>query len=119
MPLNPNQEPNGKAEGAHAWVRMGAKVLGVAVLVAVVGLVIRQRSASNVKQWTQEQTVPSVGIVSPHAGGASSTLTLPGNLQPFMEAPILARVNGYLKRWSHDIRAHVIKGEFLAEIDTP
>jgi len=119
MPLNPNQEPNGKAEGARAWVRMGAKVLGVAVLVAVVGLVIRQRSASDVKQWTQEQTIASVAIVSPHAGGASSTLTLPGNLQPFMEAPILARVNGYLKRWSHDIGAHVKKGELLAEIDTP
>jgi multidrug efflux system membrane fusion protein len=119
MPLNPNQEPNTKAESTRSWRRLGAIVLGVAVLVAVAGVVIRQRSASEVKQWTQEQTIPTVAIISPHLGGASSTLTLPGNLQPFTEAPILARVNGYLKRWTHDIGAHVKKGELLAEIDTP
>jgi RND family efflux transporter MFP subunit len=35
------------------------------------------------------------------------------------EAPIYARVNGYLKSWLVDIGAHVKKDQLLAEIDTP
>src|SRR5581483_2258255 len=35
------------------------------------------------------------------------------------EAPIYARVPGYLKAWSEDIGAHVRAGQLLAEIDAP
>ena len=34
------------------------------------------------------------------------------------EAPIYARVNGYLKDWHFDYGAHVKKGDVLAEIET-
>jgi len=44
---------------------------------------------------------------------------LPGNVQPFISAPIYARTNGYLRRWYADIGAHVKKGQLLAEIETP
>src|SRR5262249_51674939 len=37
----------------------------------------------------------------------------------FMDTPIYARVNGYLKRWYFDIGAHVTQGDLLAEIEAP
>ena len=46
-------------------------------------------------------------------------LVLPGNVQAFIEAPIYARTNGYLKSWYTDIGTPVKKGQLLAEIDTP
>ena len=40
-------------------------------------------------------------------------------MQPFADAPILARTNGYLKKWYVDLGARVTAGQLLAEIDTP
>src|SRR6202044_967448 len=39
--------------------------------------------------------------------------------QPFSDAAIYARTNGYLKKWYFDIGAHVKRGDLLAEIETP
>ncbi len=44
---------------------------------------------------------------------------LPGTLRAYIDAPIYARVGGYLKRWYVDIGAHVRAGQVLAEIETP
>ena len=44
---------------------------------------------------------------------------LPAEVQAFVEAPIYARANGYLKSWNVDIGQHVEAGQLLAEIDTP
>ena len=44
---------------------------------------------------------------------------LPGDVQAFNDAPIHARVSGYLKRWYADIGTPVKAGQVLAEIDTP
>ena len=50
---------------------------------------------------------------------AAQTLVLPGDVQAFYNAPIHARVSGYLKRWYDDIGAQVKAGQVLADIDTP
>jgi len=44
---------------------------------------------------------------------------LPGRLQAYIQAPIYARVPGYLKSWKHDIGSQVRAGDILAEIETP
>ena len=46
-------------------------------------------------------------------------LVLPGTVQAWYEAPIFARVSGYLKNWYFDYGARVKKGDLLAEIDAP
>ncbi len=44
---------------------------------------------------------------------------LPGNVEAFYDAPIYARVPGYLKKWYVDIGSKVKAGDVLAEIETP
>jgi RND family efflux transporter MFP subunit len=49
-------------------------------------------------------------------GGA---LILPGDVQPWINAPIYARVSGYLRKWYVDIGTPVKVGQLLADLDTP
>jgi RND family efflux transporter MFP subunit len=95
----------------------------VAVLLASVvvgyGFVNRAQSKQEVVQWTNAQAIPTVALAELVPGGTHQTLTLPGNIQPFNRAAILARVNGYVKSWDHDIGSSVKAGEGLATIDAP
>src|SRR3954453_9406378 len=56
-------------------------------------------------------------VVKP--AGSGQTMSLPGTLQGFVQAPVSARAGGYLRRWTKDIGSRVAKGELLAEIETP
>ena len=67
----------------------------------------------------EAQAIPEVAVITPKAGPAVQSLTLPGTIQAWYEAPMYARVSGYLKMWYSDYGAHVKKGDVLAEIDTP
>jgi len=95
-------------------------IFGVLVVVIVVaGIVTRVRSSVELRQWTEEQAIPTVAVMLPEVTELKPTITLPGRLEAFNRAPIFARVNGYLKDWKVDIGAHVKAGQPLAEIDAP
>jgi len=79
-------------------------------------------------RWREHQTavadmnqlaIPTVSVVSPGPGKSENGLVLPAEIQPWREASIYARANGYLKDWVADIGAHVQPDQLLAEIDTP
>jgi membrane fusion protein, multidrug efflux system len=101
--------------------------LGIFGLVAVVGaltLVVtgiraREDSGSKLREWTDEQSAPSVAVIYADPGALTQTLDLPGRLEAYYRAPIFARVNGYLKSWRADIGARVKAGEVIAEIEAP
>jgi RND family efflux transporter MFP subunit len=57
--------------------------------------------------------------VRPTRTAPAQEVVLPANVQAFVDAPIYARTNGYLKKWYADIGTHVKQGQLLAEIDTP
>ena len=99
--------------------RIGLLAVLAAIAIAGFGIFQRRSHKAEVKQWTQEQAIPTVAIISPHAGAATQRLVLPGTVQAWYEAPIYARVSGYLKNWNFDYGAHVKKGDVLAEIETP
>jgi RND family efflux transporter MFP subunit len=90
-----------------------------AISIAALGILERRSHEAEVKQWTQEQAVPSVAVITPKVGATTQNLVLPGTVQAWYEAPIYARVSGYLKNWYFDYGAHVKKGDVLAEIETP
>ena len=99
--------------------RVGIIVAIVAVAVAIAGIAIRWVHGRDVKEWANARATPVVSVVTPGQGVFGQQTTLPGNIQAWYEAPLYARVNGYLKKWYEDFGAHVTKGQLLAEIDAP
>jgi RND family efflux transporter MFP subunit len=99
--------------------RIGLIALVAALLTALFGILQRRGNEAEVKQWTETQAIPTVAVITPHKGAAAQRLVLPGTVEAWYEAPIYARVNGYLKNWYFDYGAHVKKGDVLAEIETP
>src|SRR6202166_4025130 len=98
---------------------VAAAVLAVLALMIYSGIHSRAVAESRLTQRTQEAAIPTVAVVFPQEGAPTQEIVLPGNTQPFSDAPIYARTSGYLKRWYFDIGAHVQKGQLLAEIETP
>jgi len=97
---------------------LGATALVVATVV-VFGIHSRVAAETRLQQATDRAAVPSVNVMHPQLGDRAQELVLPGNTQAFIDSPIYARTNGYLKRWHVDIGARVSKGQLLAEIETP
>ncbi len=91
----------------------------VAVAIGAIGIWTRNRDEAKLATWTAEQAIPTVEVFHPKVGAQTQALVLPGDVQAYFEAPIYARVSGYLKTWYQDIGAHVKAGQLLAEIDTP
>ncbi len=99
---------------------IGASVLlAVAVGAAYRGINTRVNALATVSKETRDFAVPAVAVTTPERGVPQEEITLPGTMQAFIDAPIFARTDGYLKKWYADIGTHVRAGELLAEIDAP
>ena len=94
---------------------------GIALVLAVAGNGIwdRRSQEKEVAAWTDAAAIPIVDIVHPAKGAPSQQVVLPGDVHAWYDAPLYARVNGYLKNWHFDFGAQVKKGQVLADIDTP
>lgn len=116
-----NAEPeNGKAAGRpahHYWIAIIAVLTVVGLIVS--GILPRIQARASLHRETREMAIASVTVVHPTRAPASSEIVLPANVQAFIDAPIYARTNGYLKKWYVDIGSRVKTGQLLAEIDTP
>ena len=97
----------------------GLLALVAAIGAAAYGIEHRRSDEASVQQWTQQQAVPTVAVITPTKGDVDQKLTLPGDIQAWYAAPIFARVSGYLKMWYFDYGAHVKAGDVLAEIEAP
>ena len=105
---------------SHRALRISGLIAAlVAAGLVTAGITSRARSNDELVQWTKEQAVPSVSVVAPGDRDASATLDLPGRFEAYTQAPIYARVSGYLKSWKVDIGAQVKAGQLMAEIETP
>jgi RND family efflux transporter MFP subunit len=94
-------------------------LLIVALLLAAWGEIDRVIARNSLSKETANDATLTVVTVKPNRTDLGEELILPGTVQAFVEAPIYARTNGYLKTWSTDIGSVVKKGQLLAEIDTP
>jgi RND family efflux transporter MFP subunit len=118
----PDSHPSGA--GAHNekpghGVLIAIIAVLVVIAIVVAGVVPRLRAKAALRVETNSLAVPEVAVIQPKRGSSAQEIILPGNIQAFIDAPIYARTNGYLKVWYSDIGAHVKKGQLLAEIDTP
>src|SRR5207248_6336326 len=97
-----------------------AAALAVLFLVAaIIGIASRFSERKALAKETEQLAVPTVSVISPKAEPPQEELVLPSSLQAYIEAPIYARTNGYLKKWYKDIGTRVRQGELLADIETP
>ncbi len=100
-------------------VLAGLAVVCVAAAVAVYGIMGRHQSEAELQVATDAAAIPTVAVVTPARGEGRQELVLPGDIEAYYEAPIYARVSGYVKMWYQDIGARVQSGQLLAEIDAP
>src|SRR6187401_2398734 len=104
--------------------RLSGKVVALSALVLFLSYVgyrlyETKSDAAALQVKTLENAVPTVAVVHPKPAEASETITLPGNITAWFEAPIYAQVSGYVKMWYKDYGAQVKKGDILAEINAP
>jgi RND family efflux transporter MFP subunit len=121
-PLVQTPQPSDPVRAQHqsrrAWL-IGVMALLVFVGILVSGVVQRSHTSANLRAETAAMAVPAVSVVSPQHSAPSQEIVLPGNVQPYVTAPIYSRTNGYLQAWYFDIGAHVKKGQLLAIIASP
>jgi RND family efflux transporter MFP subunit len=94
-------------------------VVAVFVLAIVWGISSRRNTNAQLAQETEQLAIPTVAVVRPKPAPPQQEIVLPGDMQPYIDAPIYARTNGYLKSWTADIGAHVKAGQLLAVIEAP
>lgn len=91
----------------------------IAAIIVAIGISVRIYEKIKLHYNTQKDAVLDVAVTEAQAEPPTEEIVLPGSVQPWHEAIIYARVNGYVKKWDTDIGAHVKTGELLAEIVAP
>jgi RND family efflux transporter MFP subunit len=112
------QQASSANRSRRGWLTALAIFLAFAALL-VSGILERVHTSAALRTETAQMAVPTVSVVSPQRSAPSQEIVLPGNVQPYVTAPIFSRTNGYLQAWYFDIGAHVKKGQLLAVIATP
>ena len=99
----------------------GLLFIAVIILVVLGAFTLFQRRSQYqaLAKETETLAVPTVAVIHPTTEPSEEGLVLPGSMQAYVESPIYARTNGYLKKWYRDIGSRVRKGELLADIDAP
>jgi RND family efflux transporter MFP subunit len=101
----------------------GKPIVFFAILLCGLYLGYRMYDANGVaavlRDKTIEEAISTVAVVSPQLLPQTESIVLPGNIVGWYEAPIYARVTGYVKMWHKDYGDHVKAGDVLAEISTP
>lgn len=114
------RKPVNNPEGNPArrwWIAVLAVLIVAAIVIS--GILPRIHARADLDKETAEMAIPTVSVVHPKRGAPTQEVVLPANVQAYIDAPIYARTNGYLKHWYVDIGARVKAGQLLADIETP
>jgi len=111
--------PDGPQKGRGTLLRWFFVLFLIFAILGIYSVMQRRSEHQVLAQQTERMTVPYVSVIHATPINGSSEMVLPGTLKAYVESPIYARTNGYLKTWYKDMGSHVKAGEILAEIDTP
>lgn len=118
-PARPSPSPPLPPPRRKSWLRLILLVL-VAILIVGVGFEGLKTVGNRSTPVSEAASGPPlVRVAAAQRGARETTLSLPGDITAFEEAPVYARVNGYITKWTVDIGARVKAGQLLAEIETP
>src|SRR5207249_12149947 len=116
--MDPRDQGQPQRKGSQVFTILFVIVMVLVVLGAVT-LFERRSQYQALAKETETLAIPTVAVIHASVESAEEDLVLPGAMQAYVESPIYARTNGYLKKWYHDIGTRVRQGEVLADIDTP
>ncbi len=114
----PPPVPEERGFSTGVWITLAVVAIAL-VAVIVFGIISRATAERNLEKRTNAAAIPTVNVIHPSAAPLSPEISLPGNTEAYIDTPIYARTNGYLKTWYFDIGAHVRKGQLMAQIETP
>jgi len=78
-----------------------------------------QHEAVALQKSAMDNAITPVALTQVKLSEPTDSITLPGTIEGWFEAPIYARVEGYVKAWHKDYGDSVKKGDVLAELNTP
>jgi len=78
----------------------------------------KEEIAQTEKQEADIQT-PAVELVPAEKGKLNSTIAVPGELVPYQEVDLFAKINSYVKKLMVDIGSEVHAGQLLAVLEAP
>ena len=125
MQTNPQTRTDRLLRAPTRQPRSAARLLWflvVPLVLVVAGVFVflnRQRQQHTLQDQTQAALPIAVSVIHATPGDATNDLVLPATLQGLDEAPLYARVNGYVRGWYADIGKRVQKDQVLADIDSP
>jgi len=117
-PAGKSEPPPASGFNVRHWV---IAIVAFCIVAAVVisGILPRIQARNTLVRETREMAIPTVTVSRPERSAPTNEVVLPANVQAYVDAPIFARTNGYLKKWYADIGTRVRAGQLLAEIETP
>jgi len=118
VPMDDAGQERPRGKGSRVFTILFFIVIALVVLGAVT-LFQRRAQYQALAKETETLAIPTVAVVHAAVESTEEDLVLPGAMQAYVESPIYARTNGYLKKWYHDIGSRVRQGDLLADIDTP
>ncbi len=116
--MEPVDQERPRGKGSRVFAILFVIVMAMVVLGAIT-LFQRRSQYQALAKETEALAIPTVAVIHAAVESTQEDLVLPGAMQAYVESPIYARTNGYLKKWYHDIGSRVRQGELLADIDTP
>jgi multidrug efflux pump subunit AcrA (membrane-fusion protein) len=125
LPAPPERKllPPGHREGiarVHPW-RIALIAAAAILALFLIGYFPRhnREKAANAAAEKEESSLPVVHAAKVTRSPAVTTLLLPGNITPVVEAYIYARATGYVRHRYADIGDRVRQGQLLADIEAP
>jgi RND family efflux transporter MFP subunit len=116
--MDPVDRDQSRGKGSRVFTILFLVVAALVVLGAVT-LFQRRTQYQALAKETETLAIPTVAVIHASVESSEEDLVLPGTMQAYVESPIYARTNGYLKKWYHDIGSRVRQGDLLVDIDTP
>jgi hypothetical protein len=98
MPPEPEVSlpPERPRSGNAVWIAIVVILVIAAVVIA--GVIPREKAKAALVTETRDLAIPTVAVIRPKMGAPQTEIVLPGNIQAFIDSPIYARTNGYLKK---------------------